>query len=179
MSAAIDPRSIKRLQRKLDQYGKKAQRASATAANRAARSTVAEFSRETRKEVPVKAGRLKKMARISKAGSGRQAAKIIVTGAHVPLADMGARQNRKGVTVRTTRTSGRKLIKRAFIERMPSGHRGVYQRTGKARLPIQEKFGPSGMGLWQHREQHLQRFGQRQLAKELKRALQYSSQRRG
>ena len=32
---------------------------------------------------------------------------------------------------------------RGFLGKMPSGHRGVYARTGKARLPIRELTGPN------------------------------------
>jgi hypothetical protein len=32
---------------------------------------------------------------------------------------------------------------RGFLAKMPSGHRGVYARTGRARLPIRELMGPS------------------------------------
>jgi hypothetical protein len=39
--------------------------------------------------------------------------------------------------------SGRGSDAHAFIATMPSGHRGVFRRTGIARLPIRELRGPS------------------------------------
>lgn len=174
---AFDPRSVRRLQRKLRSLGKAADRASATAANRAARSTVAEFSRNTRRDVPVKAARLKKLAKVRKATRGRPVAEIRISGAHVPLTDMGARQTKKGVSVRLTKGGGRKVYKRAFVTTMKSGHRGVYRRTTRARLPIEEMFGPSGIGMWRHRERHLARHGMSQLEKELRSAIRRIGQR--
>lgn len=43
-----------------------------------------------------------------------------------------AYQTRSGVTV------GRHSFPGAFLARMPSGHRGVFKRVGRARLPIKE-----------------------------------------
>ena len=59
------------------------------------------------------------------------------------IAFMGTRQTKRGVTYRITRTTSRKIIPHGFIQTMSSGHRGVFTRGGPARLPIQEKRGPS------------------------------------
>lgn len=37
----------------------------------------------------------------------------------------------------------RRTVPAAFIARMPSGHRGIFMRRGKARLPLRELTGPS------------------------------------
>ncbi len=58
------------------------------------------------------------------------------TGKHVPLGKYPARQTKKGVSVQVNQGQ-RKLIKGAFIAKMKSGHVGVFQREGRARLPIQ------------------------------------------
>lgn len=60
----------------------------------------------------------------------------------LPLIRFGAVQlKRAGVRARIG--SNRKTYPGAFIATMPSGHRGVFQRRDKARLPIDEKHGPS------------------------------------
>lgn len=56
----------------------------------------------------------------------------------ISLYQLGARQTKKGVTVR-----GRGSYRSAFIAGMASGHAGVFKRTGTARLPIRELFGPN------------------------------------
>ncbi len=62
-----------------------------------------------------------------------------VDGSPVPMADYPARQVRKGVSVEINRGS-RKLVASAFFATMRSGHRGIFRRSGKARLPIHELF---------------------------------------
>lgn len=119
------------------------------------------------------------MAKISRATGSYPVATISLSGAHVPLADMGATQPKRGtgVKVRQTKAGGRKLIKGAFIRTMSSGHTGVYRRTTKRSLPIKELYGPSAMNLWKHRERSLMAHGAAQLKKELKRAIQHYTRR--
>lgn len=83
-------------------------------------------------------------------------ATLRASGRPIPLIFFGAREVASGVSVAPF--GKRKILKNAFIERMPSGHRGVFRRTkasqtaggtaksGRARknyLPIRERFGPS------------------------------------
>lgn len=63
-----------------------------------------------------------------------------VSGASVPLTAYPVRQTKKGVSVEVNRGK-RTLVKGAFIATMASGHRGVFMRKGKARLPIRELLG--------------------------------------
>jgi hypothetical protein len=59
----------------------------------------------------------------------------------------GTRQfKRAGVKYRISRREGRKTIPHGFIATMTSGHRAVFTRARKTRLPIGEKRGPS---IWQ------------------------------
>lgn len=62
-----------------------------------------------------------------------------VSGEAVRVVDYPHRQTRKGVSV-AINVGKRKLIKGAFLATMKSGHRGVFKREGKARLPIDELF---------------------------------------
>lgn len=63
---------------------------------------------------------------------------IIEKSGWIPLYELGATQTKAGVRVRL-----RGSYKSAFIAKMASGHSGVMKRTGKARLPIRELFGPN------------------------------------
>ena len=63
---------------------------------------------------------------------------IVEKSGWIPLIDLAATQNRKGV-----RTRYRGSYKSAFIATMKNGHRGVFIRSGKKRLPIRELFGPN------------------------------------
>lgn len=62
------------------------------------------------------------------------------SGDPVPLVAYPARQTAKGVSVEVNRGK-RTLLKGSFLASMSSGHRGVFQRVGKARLPIEEMLG--------------------------------------
>ena len=63
-----------------------------------------------------------------------------VSGEPVPLVAYPYRQTKKGVSVEVNRGK-RTLVKGSFVATMASGHKGVLQRRGKARLPLRELFG--------------------------------------
>ncbi len=65
---------------------------------------------------------------------------LAVKGDPVPLSKYPARQTRRGVTVEVNRGK-RTLIESAFLASMPSGHKGVFVRIGRERLPIDELLG--------------------------------------
>lgn len=62
-----------------------------------------------------------------------------VSGKPTPVGEMTPRQTKKGVTFGINKGK-RSLLKGAFLATMRSGHKGVYYRKGKARLPIREVF---------------------------------------
>lgn len=64
----------------------------------------------------------------------------------VSLKYFGARQTKVGVSYKISKTRGRKTIRGAFISTKLHGH--VFTRRGKARLPIDKKFGPSPWGVF-------------------------------
>ncbi|KAA3510113.1 phage tail protein [Agrobacterium rosae] len=70
--------------------------------------------------------------------AGGNTIEIIEKSGWIPLAVLGATQTKSGVRVRL-----RGSYKSAFLAKMASGHRGVMKRTGKARLPIRELYGPN------------------------------------
>lgn len=62
-----------------------------------------------------------------------------VSGEAMPLGTFPTRQTKRGVMVSVNKGAS-KLFPGAFIATMRSGHKGVFYRTGKARLPIDEAF---------------------------------------
>ena len=100
-----------------------------SACNRAAASVRAEAVRIMRKVYPgFKAAAIRATMQIIRATQMRPTATVRVRGRRTPLIDFSARQTRVGVSVRIR---ARKVVKGAFIATMPSGHRGVFRRTGK------------------------------------------------
>ncbi len=70
---------------------------------------------------------------------GRLAWRMDVSGALVPVSAFPLRQTRKGISV-AINTRARSFIRSAFVATMRSGHKGVFLRKAKARLPIREAF---------------------------------------
>jgi hypothetical protein len=68
--------------------------------------------------------------------AGGNSIEAVMESGWVPLAKLGARQTKTGVSVRN-----RGSYRSAFIATMASGHRGVMIREGAARLPIRELYG--------------------------------------
>ncbi len=78
---------------------------------------------------------------LTRATFGQPQARLVVTGRRIPLIAFRARQTLTGVSYRLP--GGRGTIAHAFLATMRSGHRGVFRRRGRARLPIVELRGPS------------------------------------
>lgn len=69
----------------------------------------------------------------------------------IPLRDFKARQTKKGVSYKISKTGGRRMIAGAFQGPRPGQHQWsgrVFIRKGKKRLPIQQLFGPSPWGVF-------------------------------
>lgn len=113
-------------------------RATVTALNRTITSVQTEANRKIRERYNLRASAVRKQMRIGRANKSRLFAELVVSGRRIPLVEFSARQNSKGVSVRVTRE--RKTVRTAFIARMKSGHVGVFARTSKKRLPIEELF---------------------------------------
>lgn len=75
---------------------------------------------------------------------------VDVSGQPVPLVAYPHRQGKKGVTVEVNRGK-RTLVAGSFVASMQSGHKGVYKRRGKARLPIKELMGSRPVDALLHR----------------------------
>lgn len=128
--------------RKLQLTKEEASKAIPRALNKTATTARAEAAREIKAAgYKLKIGDLKKSITIKRASRAVLTAQVTASGKPIPLSRYGARQNRKGVSVAVLK--GRKTITGAFLATMPSGHRGVFVRQGKGRLPIDQKFGPS------------------------------------
>lgn len=102
-------------------------------------------AREVASDMRVKVAVARERMSIEEATSYRHTATLFASAKRIAVYDLGAkgtypsRGRGRGVTARTP--AGR--YPRAFIARMRSGHWGVFERKGRARLPIHELMGPS------------------------------------
>ncbi len=109
----------------------------ASALNKIMKKAFTESSKQVRKVYNIKARDLKHATKFNKAHVNKASSSFSVEGSRLKLLFFGADdQNPRGVTVRIKKTSGRKRLRSAFVERMPSGHTNVFMRKGPERLPI-------------------------------------------
>ncbi len=81
--------------------------------------------------------------KLTKATLSHWESQLRISKARIPLIHFGAKETETGVYYTIDKKSGRKIIRSAFIDTMPDGHRGVFKRRGRDQLPIRELFGPS------------------------------------
>lgn len=118
------------------------------AINRAAESARTEAGRKAREQYYIKQRDVVSTIRIRQATPDDLAAIVISRGNLVPLTKFRVTPNRpqptrKSPIIVRVKKGGGGPIKHAFVARMRSGHLGVFNRAGKKRLPIMERYGPS------------------------------------
>lgn len=116
------------------------QRALRKAGSTAQRDMRSEASKRVRARKAIKARYIKPALRLSRADPNATEWALEILGDPVPLAAYPHRQTKKGVSVEVNKGK-RTLVKRSFVATMKSGHKGVFQRKGTARLPIRELVG--------------------------------------
>lgn len=123
--------------------GQAIRRALSKAGGTALRDMRSEASKRVRQRKRLKAGIVHRALRLRRPRrstiDGAEWA-LDVSGKPVKLASYPHRQTRKGVSVEVNR-GRRTLVKSAFALTLRSGHKGVWLRRGKERLPIFELLG--------------------------------------
>jgi hypothetical protein len=129
-------------------------RALRKAGSTALRDMLSELSKRVRTRKRIRVGAIRQALKLRRAGGTRIEDlewAIDVTGKALRVADYpGFRQTKRGVTVQINRGK-RSLIEGAFVAKMRSGHRGVFVRRGRRRLPIDEKFASRVIDAVSHR----------------------------
>jgi Prophage minor tail protein Z (GPZ) len=121
--------------------------ATARAMNRTATTVTAFLARGMSRDLGLKVTTVKAAIQVGRATAARQELQIAVSGARLPLIAFKAKgpepSRGRGRGVTAVIQGQRKTYPSAFIATMPTGHRGVYARKGRARLPIHELRGVS------------------------------------
>jgi hypothetical protein len=131
----------------LREYPKGVTRVMVRALNRGIASANTFMGRAIAGDTGLKVGDIKKALTLRKATWSVPEARLATSLKRIPLIDFGAkgpepsRGRGRGVSYRLQGARGRHSS--AFIATMGSGHRGVFARRLRARLPIKELFGPS------------------------------------
>jgi len=131
-----------------ESYPRRAQSAVVRALNRGMTAGRTLMARAIAKDTTLKVGDVTKGMRQHKATSNHPVAELASGLTRIPLLAFNARQTSRGVTYRLgSKSRGR--LPHAFIATMPTGHRGVFMRTGRPskrnpkREAISERRGPS------------------------------------
>lgn len=133
----------------LEKLGKRALPAMARAINRSAGTTSTYMARQVSTDIGLPVTEVKRSVKVDQARpfpAGLRA-KIEISGKRIPLIKFKAkgpepsRGRGRGVTAKLP--GGRGRYPSAFIATMKSGHRGVFARSKKVRLPVTELRGPS------------------------------------
>lgn len=131
--------------RAIRQLKARSPRAIARALNRSGASAKTLLARETARDLGLKVSVVKDAIRVFEANPGQETVTLFASGRRIPLIQFNARGPEpsrgrgRGVSARTPTAR----YPQAFITTTRSGHRGVFQRASRSRLPVYELYGPS------------------------------------
>lgn len=137
-------KATRALGKEIQAHSKKLRKAGVRALNKTAakgRTTASKVIRET---LNIKASTVKKQLTIKRATPSQMRSVIKGTYQPLPLIQFGSvKKNKNGVTAKVRKDRPRQMFKGAFIAVMPGGHKGVFRRMSRRRLPLRELYGPS------------------------------------
>jgi hypothetical protein len=134
INIAINNSDMENAEQFIKGFGKTAEQAVSRALNKTATQMKADAVKAVRKQYTIKATTVRKSFKIKKAGNSVLEAAAVASGPRLGLINFGARPskpNGKRTPVSVLVKKQRKIVKNAFIAQMPTGHIGVFHRTGK------------------------------------------------
>jgi len=173
LDVQIDPKQLREIRLYLKRFPKAVAKVASRAINKTATFGRTRIVRGLARALVVKQTVLKaRHVTLRRASLRRLWATITTKGRRrIPLIDFKARQTKRGVSYKIGKNARGKITS-AFIASMKSGHRGVFARRGKTRLRIDERFGPSVMGVFEralHDGREIIREANTRLASEMER----------
>lgn len=151
----LNERQLKKLEATLEGTKTKLPREAAIAINATTKKVRSEINKEIRKELATTKKAVDKALKLGDRATpaSLQSSVTIKKLRRIPIKDFSARQNRRGVSYRISKTKGRNLAASAFQGPKPgvmkaSWKGNAFKRQGKTRLPIVKLFGPSAWGVF-------------------------------
>ena len=143
--------------------------AAVAAINRAIVTARAAATRKVREVYAIKSSDLKKYVSIKRASYSKHEAIVDIRGRKIPIIHFGAKQTKRGVSVRIKKAEGRKVIPGAFIKKGQ-----VWRRVGKARMPIKPLFTVAPAKMFElHAIKIFQEIAQQEFAKNFSREVDF------
>lgn len=146
----FDKAQLKALERDLALFPKSLPSVMQRGINDTLKTGRTQITREISAHVTVKKKQIRDRIKLTRAKRMVWLGLIAISGKQLPLIHFGARQTKKGVSVKVRKGGKRERIRSGFIATMPkSGHKGVFKRAKDApRLPIHELKGPTVTGVF-------------------------------
>lgn len=191
LSINYQMRAIEKLNRVFGGNGKKVRQQVAIAINEAIRDVKKEANKRVRQELAVTAKTVNRVldpGRKANPDHLRAVFTIKAVGANetdktgrLALRDFGARQVKKGVSYKISKSQGRKMVASAFQGPTPSirktSWRGrVFLRTGTTKTPIRQLYGPSPWGVMMKSKRYkgLQNYADKRLKYRIDRRVRFN-----
>lgn len=168
ITVAISEEQWRDLENQLGHIRGGAERAARNAINKAASKARTRVVKRLAGILNLKQDYIRGVVTLIPATPKKLVAVVRLTKKGIPLIDFPARQTRRGVVVRTRKGRPGELLRGTFLATMKSGHRGVFERRSrtkpglkrrewrgkgakryKTELPIEERFGPTPMGIFE------------------------------
>ena len=150
----IDSRDLRVIENRLGAFKNKAPSIMSQAINRATVTFNKVLAKETREEYHIKAKTIKKSLTVKKASRHSLGAEIKSIGGRLSIRDYKStptKEPRRRTTVKVAvRKDGPKLLLHAFVSETMGNH--IFERKGRARLPIRKIKGPAVPQLLKNRE---------------------------
>lgn len=176
----IDQSQIDRLKASLGDKADRIKSDLSIAVNATAKKVQKEMAREVGKELATPIKVISKTISMPRRASKQQigATVRLTKTKRISLKEFGARQTKKGVSYRISKTEGRKTIRSAFMVDKLGGH--VFTRVGKSRLPIAKKHGPSPWGVFTGKQLRpaIVAMAQAELKKQIERRIRFQNLKR-
>jgi hypothetical protein len=147
-------RQIDKLRKLLGESSKQVGRNVATALNATGKLAKSQIAKEITTELATPQKIVKQQISATKAAGGNLSVTITLKKTNrMSLRFFGARQTKKGVSYKVSKSKGRKFVPGAFQGPRPgvmkaSWKGNVFKRVGTSRLPIQKLQGPSPWGVF-------------------------------
>lgn len=191
LSVSYQVNAVKKLNAVFGGNGKKVRQQVAIAINEAMKDVKRESSKRVRKELAVSAAAVNQVLDTGKRANQSHLNAVFTIKARgantqdntgrIPLRDFGARQVRRGVSYKISKTKGRRLASSAFQGPRPgqkktSWNGRVFARVGDTKVPLRQLYGPSPWGAMMESKRYkgLQKYANQQLKKRIKRRVEFN-----
>lgn len=140
----LDPNDVRRIQRLLSAVPKSIPKVFSRALNKTATTARKESAQKISKASGVKVNWVRNMIILTPATRTRWVAKLRVSGWKVNAIKYFKSRTRKGQTsFSKPNLPGLEIPESAFIQTMPTGFTGLFERVGFTKYPIRPVYGPS------------------------------------